>query len=175
MYFVLECICMKENIVIVGMNYEYNIEIAQMISSLTDLYFLDVKQFVDYQLFDKKNMEQICGIEYMQKQENKAIQSCVEYENTVMTIPIEYFLRKNQYENFSKFCVVYISFSKDKISKLYKTNKDMSMLFSTLITFEEKDEQLQKIANLTINVKNKGKNNIMKEILHFVEREYEHK
>ena len=45
------------------------------------MYFLDVEEFVNYNLFSKNDMLQKCGIDYLTKQEIKQIASKVNKNN----------------------------------------------------------------------------------------------
>ena len=78
---------MIKNVVIIGLNYEYNIEIAQSVADSLEAYFLNGDEYVNYQLQNKKNMKELCGVEYLKAQENKAIKGCAEFENSIITIP----------------------------------------------------------------------------------------
>lgn len=165
---------MKKNIVIVGFNYEYNIEIAQGVSDFFDMYFLDVDKFIEYQLQQKPVMAEVCGVEYLEKQENKVLKSCTEFENTVMTIPINYFLRNKIYKNFAESEIIYLYFSKNKLEKLCENNNTSSFLLTDIITFEEKDNEIKSITNAKIEIKNKNKDTVLCEIKKYLEGTCEH-
>ena len=167
---------MINNVVIIGLNYEYNIEIAQSVAGSLEAYFLDGDEYVNYQLQNKKNMEELCGVEYLKLQENKAIKGCAEFENSIITIPSHYFLRDSQYTNFSNSLVIYIRFSKDKLTKQSKTGFVDEFIVPNLLTYTQKDAELENLAKYTINVRNKKKSTIENEIKMCLEEIYcEHK
>ena len=165
---------MKKNIVILGFNYEYNIEIAQNISQFFDMYFLDVDRFVEYQLQSRPIMGELCGVDYLEKQENKVLKTCTEFEKTVMTIPANYFLRNEMYKNFSNSIIIYLYFSKSKLKKLCDSQKASSFLLTDIITFEEKDKEIKNIIDAKFEIKNKSQHTVVCEIKKFLEETCEY-
>ena len=166
---------MIKNVVIIGLYYEYNIEIAQSVADSLEAYFLNGDEYVNYQLQNKKNMKELCGAEYLKAQENKAIKGCAEFENSIITIPSHYFLRDNQYKNFDNSLIIYIRFSKDKLTKQSKIGFVDEFIVPNLLTYAQKDLELEKLAKYTINVRNKKKSTIEDEIKKCLEEYCEHK
>lgn len=154
---------MNKNIIIIGIDYKYNLNIAQLLSESIDMYFLDVEELVNYNLFSKSEMLEKCGIEYLTKQETSVIKSCADYENTIMCMPYSYFFRNKMYTNFlDNSYIIYLYFSKKTLLK----KKDLSKTFNTdMIVFEERDNNLNNICNKKINVSNKKNETIVNEIL----------
>lgn len=166
---------MIDNVVIIGLNYEYNIEIAQSIADSFGLYFLNCDEYINYQLQNRKDMEELCGVEYLRTQENKAVKSCSEFENSIITIPSHYFLRDNQYTNFSHSLIIYIKFSKEKLIKQSKLGFVDEFIVPNLLTFEQNNFELERISKFIISVRNKKKSTIEDEIKKCLEEYCEHK
>lgn len=157
---------MKINIVIIGLNYEYNLDISNMLADKTGMFLLDVNQYLNYSLLSRKNMEEVCGIEYLESQENAVIKSCAEFENSVICMPAMYFLRNEQYKNFDRSVIIYIRHTKPSLEKVNDTQSQYySALPVDLINFKDRDSELKSISYLTVNVTNKKKDTIVKEIL----------
>ena len=154
---------MNKNIIIIGIDYKYNLNIAQLLLENVDMYFLDVEELVNYSLFSKSEMLKKCGIEYLIEQETSVVKSCADYENTIMCMPYSYFFRNNMYTNFlENSYIIYLHFSKEALLK----KKNLSKTFNTdMIVFEERDENLNKVCNKRINVSNKKNETIINEIL----------
>ena len=58
---------MKSNILIVGLIDEFNKNIAYEISNRLGVYFWDIKELIEYEIADRENMIDICGVEYLEK------------------------------------------------------------------------------------------------------------
>ena len=89
-----------ENIVILGLDYEYNLKIGKILSDSLGMFFLDFKDYVEYSLFSTKDMLEKCGVEYLEKQQKKCLMSASEFENTVLCIPYNYFFEQDNNKLF---------------------------------------------------------------------------
>lgn len=159
---------MRNVIILLGLNYEYNVEIGQLVAQKSDLYFLDAKEYINYNLFSRKDMLEKCGIDYLQNQENSVIKSCADFENTIIAMPYMYFFRNKMYNNFlDKSYIVYLNFSYNKLKSLSNNVSDDSMLDLNLLAFDDRNDDMKKICDVKINVSNKKKETIVNEILNF--------
>ena len=157
---------MKSNIIILGLDYKYNLEIGKLLADKTNLYFLDVMEYVNYTLFSRKDMKEKCGVEYLEKQENSAIKGCLEFENTVMTFPYLYFVRnKNNIDLKSNAKIVYLYFSKKNLTKKTDDGEFWETLSVDIIVFDDRDKEMSSVSDLKIIVKNKKKQTVIKEIV----------
>ena len=157
---------MKSNIIIIGLDYKYNLEIGKLLADTTNLYFLDVMEYVNYTLFSRKDMQEKCGVEYLEKQENSAIKGCLEFENMVMTFPYVYFNRNANNEKFrSNATVIYLYFSKEKLTKKIDDNSFLDTLSVDVIAFNDRDKELNNASDIKINVRNKKKQTVINEIV----------
>lgn len=160
---------MKSNIVIVGLNYEYNLDLSKSLSELTDLYFLDVREYINYTLFSRNDMLEKCGVEYLEKQEKSAIISCSNFENSIICIPSEYFVKDHMYENFkANSHIIYVYFSINKLEKISQKFDEYSFLPINLIAFKDRDLELKNVSNLKICVGNKNLKTVANEIINFI-------
>ena len=163
---------MKMNVVIIGLNYEYNLNVCNLIADATNLYLLDVNEYINYSLMSRQNMQDVCGIEYLEQQENKVISSCSEFENSVICMPHYYFFRNEVFKKFTNSIIIYLRFSYKKLTEICQNvSKDLSTLPIDLITFDERDNDLTNVSNFKINIVNKKDITIVKEILSKLEGE----
>ena len=162
---------MKKNIVILGMNYKYNLNIGELLSQSTDMYFLDVEEFINYRLISKIEMLEKCGIDYLTKQENTAVKSCAEFEKTIICMPYTYFFRDKMYQNFlQNSYLIYLYFSKDAMEK----SQDASKTFDVdMLVFEERNADFLKVCNKKIDVDSKDIDTVVNEIIN-LRGEYEY-
>ncbi len=140
-----------KNIVILGLDYEYNIKVGKTLSDNLGMFFLDFKEYVEYNLFSTKDMLEKCGKEYLLKQEKKCVESASEFENTVICMPYSYFFEQNAYKLFKSAYKVYVYFSKNKLSKLYSGDTRAV----DLIVFSDRDKDLTNVSDLKLCVGNK--------------------
>lgn len=154
-----------ENIVILGLDYEYNLKIGKILSDSLGMFFLDFKDYVEYSLFSTKDMLEKCGAEYLEKQQKKCLMSASEFENTVLCIPYNYFFEQDNNKLFESAQKFYIYFSKNKLSKIV----DADTLSVDLMVFSDRDYELNKACNHKIKVANKKIETVKCEILKILE------
>lgn len=150
---------MDKNIVILGLNYEYNTNVGKLLSDNLGMFFLDFKEYVEYSLFSTKDILEKCGKEYLMEQEKKCVKSASEFENTVICMPYSYFFDENAnklYENAQK---VYVYFSKNKLKN--NTNDTTPV---DVIAFDDRDEQLKNECDIKVTVGNKKIDTVCNEI-----------
>lgn len=143
---------MKSNILIVGLDSNFNRELGYELSLATSLYFLDVEDYILYSLQDPDKMLSQCGVEYLTKQENSVVRSCADFENTIIYIPFEYYNRNNAYNLFIETCnIFYIKFTEENIQNLEE--RDFEVINS--IAYEDYDKILSKTSTYVIDANDK--------------------
>ena len=156
---------MKTNIVVIGLDYEYNLKIGKLIADKINLYFLDVLQYINYSLFSIKDIIEKFGIEYLERKENSVVSSCAEFENTVICIPYMYFFRNNQYERFlNNSNIIYL----EKQIKNIDTKNLEDTLLIDLIAKEDRILDFEKVCNKKITTKNKNEEDIVNEVINYL-------
>ncbi len=159
-----------KNIVILGIDYEYNIHIAELLTKSLDMYFLDVNHYLSYSLFSRSEMLAKCGLEYLNRQENLVVKSCADFENTIMCIPYNNFFREEIYKNFlEKSYIIYLYFSKEKLQEKQCSSNDLGV---DLLVFDDRNNKINNICNKKICIGNKKDNTVINEILN-LRGEYE--
>ncbi len=154
-----------KNIVILGLDYEYNLKIGKLLSDSLGMFFLDFKEYVEYSLFSTKDMLEKCGVEYLEKQQKKCLISASEFENTILCIPYGYFFEQDANKLFESTEKFYIYFSKNKLSKI----EDADTLKVDLMVFSDRDLQLSNACNHKICVGNKKLETVEGEIMKILE------
>ena len=155
---------MKNKIIIIGLDYEFAKSVANLLADESDAFFLDVDDYISYSLFDRNAMKEKCGIEYLIKQEQKAIKDCLDFENAVINFSYEYFCTNEIYSLFKpSSIVIYLKQSKQtlapKLSNETPTN---------IICYNERNKMLTQISDFVVNVGNKKQTTIIKEIINHI-------
>lgn len=156
---------MKYNLIFVSL---FNINIKKLfllVSKKTELYYLNIEELIEYSLLDKSKMIDVCGIDYMEKEENKIVSSINQYENTIVSMDFETFSRNLKSIDRNKNRIVYLRTSKRQLEEEYihlkkvvdnqksmytKKSVMLSNLGRSLIVFKERDELIKKNCDLLI-------------------------
>ena len=77
------------NIVLVCLDGDFNRNICKELANKLDMFFADLKDYIEYDLLDSKTILEKCGIEYLAQREFKASQSFARFENSVLTVDFD--------------------------------------------------------------------------------------
>lgn len=142
---------MKNNILLVGLDYEFVKSVANDLAKRLDMFFLDVNDLIEYNLIDAKNVKVKCGVEYFEKVEKKIALSVREYENTVINFPYTLFLNANFSNLLSeRATTIFIKMDKETLVKENFRRSDKNTLSLEILTCGELSKLLTEKTNLVV-------------------------
>lgn len=143
-------------IVIVSLCDSFSKSLGNLLSQNLGMIFCDTKDLVEYELIDKQLLESFCSKEYLEKAEKTVLKHISSFENVVVSINYDY-LRHNLNILKAKSLIVFLKFSKNFV----KENGSAV----DIISYEERTEELQKTATLTINVQKTDLNFVCQKVV----------
>lgn len=132
------------NIVVVSLDDAFGKLVSSSLASRLDMYYLDVKEMVEYDLMDAEEVLEKCGIEYLKKREEQTLRKCSTFENTVMFINFD--LLKEKSELFKNSLIVYLKLQEKEVLQI--VNK---------IDYDYRNDELKKISDSVILLDRKSK------------------
>lgn len=149
---------MKSNLLLVGLDYGFTKCVANELSGIFDMRYLDVKDLIAYSLVNADDVLEKLGIEYYNKQVHKIILSTAEYENTIINIPYDMFLRDNVCEKLATSCLtIFINLDKQSIIANDKNNDEVHKNTTAIIAYEEFCELLKQKTDMYVSCDNEAK------------------
>ena len=136
----------KSSIVITGLDYQFNKNVASVLCDKLAMFLLDVSDLMEFELAEKDEIILKCGIDYYKAQEKKIFSSLVNYENTVMVIQYDLFAFEDNYESLKSSYSFYLRFDKNTLIK----SKNINIV--NQIAFEERDKILKSGCNFVVNI-----------------------
>jgi len=125
--------------VIVALADAFTNKVAKMVANDLGLYFLNLDDYLDYNLFDSERILAKCGIEYLKKQEAKYIQDALVLDDMIFYCSYELMINNiNLFENCE---IIYVALSKEQLTKLREKTFEINEL-----AFEDRDVFLKSIA-----------------------------
>lgn len=157
---------MKKSLILIsGLLGKFNKEVGFLLSDLLDMYYLDVNSLIEYELADKNNIIDKCGIEYFNNLESKVIEKAFSYENTIITL--DYDMLANHGKNYlDRVISFYLAFSKQ-----YIQNKNNKVNVVDRMAFPDRDKLLSKLCNYKLNLNKRNKNIAVNEIIKTLKEE----
>lgn len=159
---------LKKNIAIVCLNIEFKKKIATKLADALGMLYLDIDDFVKYDVIDFNNLIRTVGLEYYNKVESKAINLVSNYENAVVTINLSTLFSNNNFKGLKEnalFIFLKSNFS-NYINKLLKEHPNCSKyeLLLNQKVFEERNKILSKISDIVVEIDNVHEKNVIEEI-----------
>lgn len=150
---------MKSNMLLVGLDYDFTKCVANELSGIFDMRYLDVKDLIAYSLVNADDVLEKLGIEYYNKQVHKIILSTAEYENTIINIPYDMFLRDNISEKLATACLtIFVNLDKQSIIANDKNKDETRKNTTAIIAYEEFCELIKQKTDICVACDNEVKN-----------------
>lgn len=130
---------MMKKKVIIALSDAFTNKVAKMVANDLSLYFLNLDDFIDYNLFDSERILAKCGIEYLKNQEAKYLQEALLLENIMYYSSYELFV--NNQKLFKNCEIIYVALSKEQLAKLKEKNFEINDL-----AFEDRDKFLKSVS-----------------------------
>jgi hypothetical protein len=143
-------------IVVVSLCDSYTKAVGEKLSQNLGMMFCDTKDLIEYELIDKKALEELCSKAYLQKAEKMVLQHIASFENVVVGINFDYLIHNFDLLNGNSLFVFL------KLSKTFvKGNGNVV----DLISYENRTTQLEKLATVTINIRKTDTNFVCEKVV----------
>ena len=119
------------------------------------MHYLDIKDLISYNLVDERDVLDKAGVEYYKEQVHKIVLSACEYENTIINIPYDLFLKDDFAKQLNKSSVsIFVNLDKNTIIDNDKQQKEENKNTLAIITCDELCLLLSQNAHLQVDVNN---------------------
>lgn len=133
-----------DKVIIVSLCDKLTKEIAKQLAQCLDMMFCDTKDLIEYELIDRDSLKKISSKEYLDEAEQKVIKHIASFEGVCVGINYDYFFRYAEILR-KKSVIVFLN-----LPKTYVKNNANSIEY---ISYEKRTQSLQKLTNLTINLR----------------------
>ena len=143
----------KSNVCVVGLSKQFTDIVCQKLAIKLDMFYANIEKLFEYELTDLNKVEEICGIDFLLKEQVSIIKRTCSYENTLMCI--EYPLLNN--EDILKLVkdnclLIYLGMTKDRFKEeLDKTKESNSVKIIETDAFNDRDIICRNMADVVID------------------------
>ncbi|MBQ3048159.1 MAG: hypothetical protein IJD48_04005, partial [Clostridia bacterium] len=132
---------------------------------------------IEYNLFNADEIEDKCGIEYLNKLKKKTIKEIGTYENTLISVPYGLFVADKNYKYFEKYgTIVLLNYTKQAIEKYIETStltqKNLNEIKVMLLAFDETQKICAEASNTKIDLNKIDVLSNYKKIKKFLDKYY---
>lgn len=154
-----------KNIFITSLDYDLTKEICSKLSLSLDMFYMDVKDLINYSLQSELIKEKI-GVEYLDNQIKKTILRVCSYENTIANVPYDMIVKNEIFEKLNSNAVtILLNISNNQLIENNKKKDKDNKLDVALIVYDEMTNMLKDICQIVVNVDNSNLDNIVKRII----------
>ena len=144
---------MKNNICIFGMVKDYTSKVAKRVADKFEMFFADVDALIEFDLINTNMVKDICGKEYLEKQERKKVKQVATFENTLITLRFALLNDDSNLKVLNENCLmIYLKLDKPTYDKKLGRNKnDKLNKLINLSVFDERNKILEEKADLIVD------------------------
>ena len=161
---------MKSNITFIALNKSLKKEIAKNLANKLEMFYIDINEFIQYQLQNINDVISINGLEYYNEEETRIVKTISTYENSLITLNLDTFFNANNYKYLksnSLFIYLKVDFETYKtILDNENTSKSKTEKSLNKKVFNERDEILNKVCDIVISYTEKS--NLLNEIINSI-------
>ncbi|MDD4210851.1 MAG: shikimate kinase [Clostridia bacterium] len=164
---------MKTNITLLLPLNDYKKQVGKLIANKLNMIYVDVEEFLKFELFDIDKALALGGYAYLQQEEDKLIKRLSTYNNSFITIDFSMFNReKNLAYLKENSLIVYLKFFEKDYIKLLKKEKTGAQFELDKKLFEKRDELMTEYSDLVVSLINTNKKDVLKAFLSAVNNYY---
>ena len=145
---------MKNNLLIVCQSEKLGNKICAVLSEKTGFMVLNIEDYIQYELYNKQEMENLFGTDYYKEKELNLIQKLEDFENCIISVSPKIFLNENYTNIFKNLAnTIFIKTTQNYLENEASQEMDAQIQKSLLvrnITIEEIDLLLEKYCSKTI-------------------------
>ena len=143
----------KTNVCVVGLSKQFTDNLCQELANKLDMFYANINKLFEYELTDLSKVEELCGIEFLIKEEVSIIKRTCTYDNTL--ICIEYpLLNNNEILKIVKdnCLLIYLGTTQENFNnELDKIEENNSIKIIEKDAFEDRDFLCRKMADLVVD------------------------
>ncbi|MBQ7351948.1 MAG: hypothetical protein IJW59_03730 [Clostridia bacterium] len=164
----------KSNICIVGLTKQLTETICRQLSIKLDMFYANVQDILEFELMDLLRVEQVCGHEYILKEERSVIKRVATYENTLINIQYSSLNNESSLAVVQENClIIYLRLNEDRyVLELERENIQDNEKELNLAVFNDRDFICRKISDLTIDCLNMNEEQLETSIIEQILRFY---
>lgn len=164
---------LKSNIVVISFLDSFKKKVAKELADSLSLYYVDVLEFMEFNLINLSDILKNCGADYLNKLENKTIKDISEFENTVITLENHQLFDEKNIENLKKTSVIIYLKSNNIVDKNTKiSEEEASSLEVENLVFDEREKNIEKISEIIVDITSLKVDSAVKKVIKAISLHY---
>lgn len=131
-------------IMLVSLCDDWTVSVATQLSQNLGMLFCNIKDLVEYELMDKKIIQEICSTDYLLERERKVIEHYLSFENVVSSVDSDFLLHNKKLNDSSNYTIFL------NVPKTFLSEKDEAV---NLISYADRTKKMKQICDAYINIR----------------------
>ena len=156
----------KANICIIGLLENFVDKYSFEISKKLDMFYANVSQIVEFELFDLHKMEELLGKDYINKEESSILKRICSYDNTLMNVNYSILNNEKNLQIVKENCLlIYLKLKKSRFEREQdKENISDSLKLINSDLFKDRDYLCSIKADICVDCENLEDNRLVDKV-----------
>ena len=157
----------KSNICVVGLSKQFTDIVCQQLANKLDMFYANIEKLFVYELTDLNKVEEICGVDFLIKEQISIIKRTCSYDNTLMCIEYPLLNNNDILQLIKDNCLlIYLGVNKDRFKEELDNNEDSkSVRIIELDAFHDRDLLCRNIVDISIDSEQLEMNDLINRII----------
>ena len=146
----------KANLFVLGLSKLFTDEVCRELSESLEMFYANVQEILEFELMDLMEVESICGVDYLLKQELSIVRRISSYDNTIINGKLSALNHDKTYESVKQNClIIYLQQDQAALQNAYE-KEELSESQSNINNdlFEDRDKLACAFSDVVVNVAN---------------------
>lgn len=147
----------KTNLCVVGLPKQFTDTLGKTLASKMDMFYANIEDLFAYELVDMVRIEELCGVEYLQKEERSIVKRVCQYDNTLINIDYAILNKGDMLDLIKNHCLlIYYEMNKDRyIDEINKEGQSSNLIVINLEVFQDRNNLCKSMADVIIDCSKK--------------------
>ena len=143
----------KSNLCIVGLPKQFIDILGKELSSKMDMFYANIEEIFAYELIDMARIEELCGLEYLQKEERSIVKRICGYDNTLINIDYAVLNKGDILELIKQHCLLlYFDISRNRYQReLDNEGQSSNLKLINMDVFQDRSNLCKEMADIVVD------------------------
>jgi len=143
----------KSNICVIGLDKNFTDDVCKQLSIRLDMFYANITELLEYELIDALKVENVCGKEYLIKEEISIIKRICSYENVLINIDYSNLNNDSTLQNIKNSClIIYLQLTAENFKKeQLKIEQNANLLEINMDLFEDRNAICTKLCDIVVD------------------------
>lgn len=164
----------KGNICIIGLSKQFTDYVGRQLSMRMDMFYANIQEILEFELMNINEVEEVCGLDYLQREESSIIGRVCSYDNTLVCMEYSYLNDDNILNIVKENClIIYLHLDEKRyLKELANENMSESEKKLNVDIMQDRDFLCKGLSDITIECGNLQNNDLIDNVIEHILKYY---